>query len=274
LGRVITLVSGKGGVGKTSITANLGIALAKRGISVLLIDADVAMANLSLMLGMHSSPISLHDVLLGEADVEDAIYDGPAGVKFIPSGLSLEGYRRVDSERLQSIVNSLQKQYDFILLDAPAGIEKNVASAIAAADEALLVTMPNTLSLTDAIKIKLLAERLDVKPLGIIVNFIMGEKGELRDYEISKLLDELPIYGLVPYDDEMRRSFMQKTPHPVVLRKPSSKSAVAIQQLAAKLSGTPISIGSRKKERQILGAAKPKQGIFARIIGMFKKGKG
>ena len=271
MGRVITLVSGKGGVGKTSITANLGIALAKRGISVLLIDADVAMANLSLMLGMHSNPISLHDVLLGEADVEDAIYDGPAGVKFIPSGLSLEGYRRVDSERLQSIVNSLQKQYDFIILDAPAGIEKNVASAIAAADEALLVTMPNTLSLTDAIKIKLLAERLDVKPLGIVVNFIMGEKGELRDYEISKLLDELPIYGLVPYDDEMRRSFIQKTPHPVVLRKPSSKSAVAIQKIAAKLSGTPISIGTKK---HIPAEETKKQGIFARIIGMFKKGKG
>lgn len=90
MGRIITLASGKGGVGKTSITANLGIALVQRGNKVLLVDADVAMANLSLLLGMQSSPITLHDVLLGEATIRDATYDGPGGVHFIPSGLSLD----------------------------------------------------------------------------------------------------------------------------------------------------------------------------------------
>src|SRR3989344_3148945 len=128
MSRVIALASGKGGVGKTTITANLGIALAQRGQRVLLIDADIAMANLSLILGMHSSPITLHDVLLGEASIQDAIYDGPAGIAFIPSGLSLESYRRVDSERLEQVVESIKDQFDFILLDAPAGIEKNVTA--------------------------------------------------------------------------------------------------------------------------------------------------
>src|SRR3989338_8722844 len=107
MGRSIAIVSGKGGVGKTSICANLGIALAQRGVSVCLVDADIAMANLSLLLGMQSSPITLHDVLLGEAGVQDAIYDGPKGVKFVPSGLSLENYRRVDSERLAKVVTSI-----------------------------------------------------------------------------------------------------------------------------------------------------------------------
>ena len=102
--RVITIASGKGGTGKTTLTANLGIALAKAGKKVLLVDADVAMANLSLILGMQSSPITLHDVLLGESQVHDSIYDGPSGLHFIPSGLSLDNYKRVDSERLAGII--------------------------------------------------------------------------------------------------------------------------------------------------------------------------
>lgn len=271
MGRIITIVSGKGGVGKTSLTANLGLALAKRGIKVLLVDADVAMANLSLMLGMHSNPISLHDVLLGEADVQDAIYDGPGGVKFIPSGLSLEGYRRVDSERLQGIVHSLAKQYDYILLDAPAGIEKNVISSIAASDEILLVTMPNTLSIADAAKIKILAERLNVNPLGIVVNFVMKEKGELRDYEVSKLLDGLPIYGMIPFDAEMRRSFMQKKPLPVILRKPSSKASVAIQKIASRLAGTSVDEKAVEELRGERTEAVKKKGFINKLISIFRR---
>src|SRR3989338_4275778 len=135
MGRVISLISGKGGVGKTTITANLGIALAKRGLNVCLVDADIAMANLSLILNMQNSPITLHDVLLGEASVQDAIYDGPAGVRFMPSGLSLENYRRVYSESLHGVIESLRQQYDFGLLDCAGGIEKNVIAAISASDE-------------------------------------------------------------------------------------------------------------------------------------------
>jgi len=116
--RIITLASGKGGVGKTSITANIGIALAQQGQRVLLVDADVAMANLSLLLGMQSSPITLHDVLLGEANSQDSIYDGPEGINFIPSGLSLESYKRVDSERLEAIISEVASNYDYVLLDA------------------------------------------------------------------------------------------------------------------------------------------------------------
>jgi septum site-determining protein MinD len=183
-------------VGKTTLTANIGISLAQAGYSVCLIDADIAMANLSLLLGMQSSPITLQDVLLGEASIEDALYDGPAGVKFVPSGLSLESYRRVDSERLESVVKSIKSRFDFVLLDAPAGIEKNVLAAMASSEELLLVTMPESPSIADALKTKTMAERLGVKPLGVVVNFVYGQKGEISVSDIQKVL-ELPAQWLV-----------------------------------------------------------------------------
>jgi len=239
MARVITVASGKGGTGKTTITANLGIALSKLGKKVLLIDADVAMANLSLILGMQSSPITLHDVLLGEAQVHDAIYDGPNGVQFIPSGLSLDNYKRVDSERLAGIVLQLNEKYDFILLDAAAGIEKNVLSALSASQETLLVTMPTSPALADALKTKIVAQRLNSKVIGVVINFVMSEKGEITKQEISSIL-ELPVYGNVPFDAEVRKSFMQQKIAPVLLRKPDTPASVEIQKIASRLTGIKV----------------------------------
>src|SRR3989344_1908666 len=257
MGRVIVILSGKGGVGKTTITANLGIALAKRGMNVCLIDADIAMANLSLLLNMQNSPITLHDVLLGEANIQDAIYDGPAGVKFIPSGLSLENYRRVDSERLQSVIDSIRNQFDFILLDCAAGIEKNVLAAIAASDEVILVTMPTSPSIADVLKAKITAQRLGSKTIGVIMNFVRKENGEIKKDDVMKML-ELPVFATVPFDDEIRKSFMQEKVMPVMIRKPGTPAAIEIQRAAAKLAGLSIQIDEGEKK-----------GFFAKLFSPF-----
>ncbi|MBU2476353.1 cell division ATPase MinD [Candidatus Micrarchaeota archaeon] len=233
-------------VSNTTITANLGIALAQRGKKVLLVDADIAMANLSLLLGMHSSPITLHDVLLGESSLQDAIYDGPGGISFVPSGLSFESYRRVDSARLSGVIASVKDDFDYILLDAPAGIETNVMSALSASDNVLLITMPVSPSIADVLKTKIVAERLGAKPIGIIVNFVRNEKGEVMPDDIMKML-ELPIYGSVPYDDDIRKSFMREKIMPTILFKPNSKGVEAINVIAEKLTGVPTTIKFKKK---------------------------
>ena len=218
------------------MTANLGVALAMRGWRVCLVDADMAMANLSLVLGMQSSPITLHDVLLGESNIFDAIYDGPQGVKFVPSGLSLESYRRVDSERLESIVATLKPSFDFILLDAPAGIEKNVMSAISASDFVLLIATPDPPAIADMLKTKIITQRLNRKPLGVVLNMVRGEKGEISGNDAMRML-ELPLYGSIPFDVEVRKSFLQEKIAPVVVRKPSSPASVSISKIADKLAG-------------------------------------
>lgn len=261
MGKVITIASGKGGVGKTTLTANIGIALAQKNFKVLLIDADIAMANLSLLLGMQASPITLHDVLVGESDVDDAIYEGPSGLNFIPSGLSLESYRRVDTERLESVVKQVAGRYDFVLLDAPPGIEKNVMSSLSAADEVLLVTMPTSPSIADVLKTKIVAQRLGSTPRAIVVNFSMGEKGEINKDDIMKML-ELPVYGVIPYDEEVRRSFMQQNVQPVMVRKPSTPAAVEMRKVAARLAGM------KAQEFQV---KEKKQGFLSRLLSIFRK---
>jgi len=259
MARIIAIASGKGGTGKTTITANLGIALSKLGQKVLLVDGDVAMANLSLILGMQSSPITLHDVLLGEAQVRDAIYDGPEGVRFIPSGLSLDNYKRVDSERLSGIISQVSEEYDFILLDVAAGIEKNVLSALSASQETLMVTMPTSPAIADALKTKIVAQRLGSKVIGVVINFVMNEKGEITKNDISNML-ELPVYGSVPYDPEVRKSFMQEKVSPVIVRKPDSLASVEVMKIASRITGL------KAPEMQA-----KRKGFFEKLFSLFRK---
>ena len=218
------------------------------------------MANLSLILGMQSSPITLHDVLLGEAQVKDAVYDGPEGIHFIPSGLSLDNYKRVDSERLSGIIAQLTDQYDFILLDAAAGIEKNVLSALSSAQETLLVTMPTSPAIADALKTKIVAQRLRSKVIGVVINFIMDEKGEISKQEISGIL-ELPVYGAIPFDPEVRKSFMQQKVYPVILRKPDSPAVLEIVKIASRLTGIKVAENTSTQ----------KVGFISKIMSIFKK---
>ncbi|MDO8634150.1 MAG: cell division ATPase MinD [archaeon] len=260
MGKVIAILSGKGGVGKTTITAELGIALAKRNLKVCVVDADVAMANLSLLLSMQGAPITLHDVLLGESVIHDAIYDGPMGLKLIPSGLSLDSYRRVDPERLSSVLEKIAPIFDFILLDCPAGIERSVIAAVSAANEVLLLTTPSSPSIADVLKAKIICNRLNVKVIGVVINFVRQEKGEIKKEDISKIL-ELPIYGLVPFDDELRQSFMQEKPVPLMVRNPGSPAALAIQKTASKLAGLPVQFD--------LGARR--EGFLSRLLSIFKR---
>jgi len=262
MGEVIAIVSGKGGVGKTTVTGNLGIALSELDCSVLLIDADIAMANLSLLLGLKTPPITLHDILLGSSSVSDAIYDGPKNIKIIPSGLSLSTYQRVDSERLITVVNELRSKYEYILIDSPAGIEKNVLAAMSASSQILLVTEPTAPSVADAFKAKIVAERLNQRVMGVVVNKVSNVKGEISDKEIMKML-ELPCYGKIPYAEDIRESFLLKKIKPVLIHNANGSSSESFRAIARKITGKD-SITSKDK-------TKKKRGFFAFLARIFSR---
>ena len=235
--RTIAIASGKGGVGKTTVCANVSIAMAQLGKRVTLIDADLAMANLGITLGMEDTPTTLHEVLAGDANIEDAIYEGPAGLKFIPSGLSLDTFLRIDVERLKPVVTSLLESTDILLIDAPGGLGKNVLGAMISAAELLIVTMPDPSALADALKTKLVGNRLNMDILGVALNMMWGDKTEVTPEEVSVLLDS-PILQVIPYDDNVKRGSVEGKP--VILRNPDSPAAKAFKRLGATLAGEEV----------------------------------
>ncbi len=256
MGRLISVASGKGGVGKTTVTANLGVALAKYGKSTLIVDADIAMANLGLLFGLHSAPITLHDVLIENLDIHEAMYDGPYGAKIVPSGLRHSSYRKVDPDKLKTVLRSVKDEFDFVLVDVPAGVDVTARAAIASTEEVILVTTPDPASLTDVMKMKITAMQLGTKPVGVIVNMRRGEKWEASLRDIENFL-EMRILGVIPEDPNVRRSWDIKHPKPVVVLKEDAPASKAFFEIAARMAG----VKPKKKRR----------GILERLLGFFKK---
>ncbi|RLG73060.1 MAG: septum site-determining protein MinD [Methanobacteriota archaeon] len=248
MGISYTIASGKGGVGKTVITANLGVALAQFGKDVTILDADIAMANLELIIGLEGQEVTLHDVLAGEANIRDALYKGPAGVKVVPAGISLGGLRKADPDLLEDVLVKLMEDTEILLIDSPAGLEKDAITAIAGGQNLLLVLTPDIPSLSDALKTKIVASRLGTNVKGSIVNRTGSEKTDLTIQEIETVL-EIPTLITIPEDPEVRRS--SAFGEPVVTRSPRSPASEAIKKLAADMIGVSYTIPKPETENFI-----------------------
>ena len=249
----IVIASGKGGVGKTSLAVNLAITLARAGKKTILVDADVAMASVGIMLGIDRAPISLHNVLMGDADVRDAVYDGPSGLKYVPSGLSLDHIKKVDYAKLKNAVDSLADTSEFVVVDSPPGLGPDAMAAIKSCRELILVVTPEPTSMADALKIKSVAEKNNIKVIGVVSNFVTHDKTEIRKQDLETLLG-IRIIAEIPDDFEARRSSaMQK---PVALRLPAAAYSRAVIQIANTLPGVEI---------KMIEGSKNSKGIFSKL---------
>ena len=229
---IIAVLSGKGGTGKTTLVSNLGAALAQRDKKVLVIDGNVSGANLGLHLGVDDVyPVSLNDVLRNDAFITHSVYRHPAGFNIIPAALhdldaNLGGLNRQITHLLGS--------HDFILIDAAAGINEEVEAALKAADYALIVTNPEHTAVRNALNAKLLAEKLNKRILGIVLNKVFDDAHEMTDAEIEDLT-EIPVIAKVPHHRKVRHSVAARAP--AVINYPDSKPAREIIRLACMLSG-------------------------------------
>ena len=229
----VGVVSGKGGVAKTTSVVNLGAAMSYFGRDVIIIDGNLSTPNLGLHLGVPVVPITLHDVLKGKNSLTDSVYLHHSGIKIVPAGLSLKDLKNVNPDRLKRVLPTLDGLTDVVILDGSAGLGREALSVMQAVDELIVVTNPELPAVTDALKTIRLAEEMGKKVRGVI----LAKSGENHDIPLENIqsLLERPILGIIPNDKAIRESLIKR--EPVVFAYPKSKSAIAYKKIAADLMG-------------------------------------
>ena len=232
--KIITITSGKGGVGKTTTAINLGAAINYFGKEVIVVDANLTTPNVGLHLGAPIIPVSLNHVLLGKAKVSDAVYEHESGTKIIPSSLSVRELRRLDHSKLKDISKKLKKLADYIIFDSAAGLGEEAIASIESADEIIIVTNPEIPAVTDALKTSKLVEELGKQVKGVIVTRVKNTKSEMPIVNIRDML-ELPILGVIPEDKNVPVSVVMKDA--LIHTHPKSRASRAYRKIAAKIIG-------------------------------------
>lgn len=227
-GTVIAITGGKGGVGKSTTTINLGVSLRMDGYSVALVDADVEMPNLVEMLSLEADH-TIHDVLSGDAETADAIVQIGEGFVAIPGDSSLMGYGAIEPERLHQVVDTLAEQYDYVILDTGAGLSYDDLFPIGLADEIVLVSSPDGAAIENAKRTHGFVQRLNRQVRGLVIT----KADSSVDPEIAKDF-ETKLLGVIPEDQHVRRS--TSVGEPLEVHAPSSEAAQAYRQLEANLT--------------------------------------
>lgn len=246
--RIIAITSGKGGVGKTFVSANLAAALTRRGHRVLVLDADLGLANLDVVLNLHPK-ITLHDVFTGKATLEQAVIKAPGGFSVLLAGSGMVEYSRLTPEvrnQFLNVIQALTPQYDVVLLDTGAGISDVVLFSISLASEVLIVATPEPTSLTDAYAaIKVLAMQQKRQHVRMVINQAARPgDGRAITSQLQQVLDRFvstqsgrPVrlihMGDIPADASVRDAVMRR--QLLLVHTPGCPAALAISQLANKI---------------------------------------
>ncbi len=253
LGKVLAITSGKGGVGKTFVSANLAAALARRGLRVLVLDADLGLANLDVVLNLYPKT-TLHDVFTGKAKLDDAIIKAPGGFSVLLAGSGMVEYSRLTPEvrdEFLRVMESLVPRFDVVLLDTGAGISDVVLFAVSLASEVLLVVTPEPTSLTDAYAtIKVLVGQQKRQHIRMIVNQTARPgDGRAITVQLQQVVDrfvpgepgkpvKLVHVGDIPVDPSVRQAVMRRQLLMQVM--PGCPAGLALVQLANKIEDTVI----------------------------------
>ena len=240
--RVIVITSGTGGVGKTTTTANIGAALADKGHKVLLIDTDIGLRNLDVVMGLENSiGYDLIDVIEGRCRVSQALIKDKRcpNLVLLPAA-QIRDKNDVNTDQMKELIFSLKESFDYILIDCPAGIEQGFKNAIAAADEAIVVTTPEVSATRDADRIIGLLEAAGIKSPRIVVNRLridmVKEKNMLSVEDILDIL-AVKLLGVVPDDETVVISTNKGEP---LVYKGDSLAAKAFKNIASRIEGVEV----------------------------------
>lgn len=242
LARVIAVTSGKGGVGKTSTSVNLAIALAAQGKRVVVLDADLGLANVEVLLGLNSL-YNLQHVIDGEKSLRQIVVQGPGGIGIVPGSSGLAKLADLGTTARKNIITGLQElqsRTDFILIDTMAGIGQNTVSFVVAADEVLLVTTPEPSSIVDGYAmIKTIYARRDDAVVRMVANMVLNQKqaaavsSKLSSVTQQYLGRSMSFIGFIPRDPHVSQAVMQS--YPFSLLYPHCPATKCVHQIARRL---------------------------------------
>lgn len=261
--RIVVVTSGKGGVGKTTTTANLAASLAKDGYKVVAIDGDVGLRNLDVIMGLENRIVyTLIDVVEGACRLNQALIRDKRieNLYLIPTAQS-RTKDSVSAEQMMALCEELREEFDFVLIDSPAGIESGFHNSAVAADEAIVITTPEVSAVRDADRIIGLLESMEKAPIRLIVNRIkpsMVTRGEMLD--VQDVLDILAIdlLGIVPDDESIVTSANKGEP---LTLGSTSLAAKAYSNISKRISG---------EEVPILDLFSDSKGFFSWLFGRKK----
>jgi len=229
---VIGLLSGKGGVGKTSSAINLAAALNHFGKQVILCDANLTTPNVGLYLGTPAPQVTLHHALKGKKTLYDALQRHPSGFHFVAGSLALDDMKDL---RLQRFKQLRELDADYVILDGAPGLGKEVLTIMENADELIVVTNPELPAITDALKTVKLAEELGKKILGVLVTRVKNDELDISLRNIESLI-EYPIIGVIPEDGTIREA--QAVKDAIIHTHKNAPATEGYLKLAASICGT------------------------------------
>ncbi len=232
--RIITIASGKGGVGKTTVTVNLSYALYKLRRDVTIIDANLTSPNIYLHMNIPITPTTLHDALKGKISIKEAVYLHYSGVKVVPASIALQDLKLREKERLSNLIVELIGTSEFIIIDAAPGLTADTIDALEACNELFVVTNPELPATVEALRVIEFTKRIGIKHIGVVLNKYARKKWELKPKYIQNFL-ETPIKAIIPEDDNVKKAIAKRIP--VVESYPNSPAAKAFIRFAEKLLG-------------------------------------
>lgn len=256
-GKTIVVTSGKGGVGKTTTVANIGTVLAKKKYSVVMIDADIGLRNLDVVMGLENRIVyNLVDIVEGKCRSQQAMIRDRKlnNLCIIPAAQTREK-DAVNPDQMKKLCGELAEEFDFVIIDCPAGIERGFKNAIAAASSALVVTTPEVSAIRDADRVIGLLEANLLKDIHLIINRMnlkMVKKGDMMSTADIVSLLSVPLIGVVPESEEVVISTNRGVP---LVHERGSRAGVAFQRIASRLNGESVPFDD-DKEPGFLGRMK------------------
>lgn len=265
MGEAYVITSGKGGVGKTTTSANIGAALALQGKKVCMLDTDIGLRNLDVVMGLENRIIyDLVDVAEGRCRVQQAlIKDKRFDCLHLIPAAQTKDKSAVSPEQMKEIIDSLRDDYDFILIDCPAGIEQGYKNAVAGADHAIVVTTPDTAAVRDADRIVGLLEQEGITPPRLVINRVrqhLSDSGEMLDVDDVTSTLAIDLLGVIVDEDDVLKAAHKGEP---IAMNPNSKASIGYRNIARRMMGESVPLMSLEEKKGFLSKMKKWFGMKA-----------